>query len=555
MNRYNHIRNIFCLTLLTSWIGCTKVNICDDPSHIHKTPGKTTVTVDWTQTTEGDSEKEMMKFAFYPQTGGEPILVETDYGYAQTRLEPGNYRVIAFNRKARNIETTLPDDYRRAKASISQQITSRAVNEPELERPGWFASGVGSVAVDASRTGELVLPMVQHVRMLNIRITLEGDPQAIKNISGELNGLSKSINLNTGLPWEGETGKVIFNPSILEGNANFSTTIFGIDSTAPHVLSFNTELQDGSIQTLSQDISKLVKNTHNTDIDINIMATIRINIPEEGSQPEVTLEEVKTTGTTTFTLDWGEEHKVHPQTMKYVIYPVSGGKVQTFTADNRSFTVALAPGSYHLFTYGENTTNITVDCPDDFQQATARAVSVDGHIPEPGYFFLGLQDIVIEENAIQTFPLPVKNYTKDFNVSMKIKGDGRLISKIEAVLTGVSEGIYLQTGKVTASGQDYILHTSNDAAVINISGRMLGIDKNQKQLLRLKLTYRNGETQLIEEDISDLLEGFNESTPEEIPDIDADVEITSPSNTNISAAITNWKITERDITPGKGDKK
>lgn len=558
-NRYNQIKNFSCLALLALWVGCTKVDYCDDPTHIHKTPGKTTVTVDWSKTSEDDANKESMRFAFYPEKGGAPILVETDYGFAQTELEPGDYRVIAFNRKAENIETTLPDDYRKAKASVSQQLNTRAGNEVMLDQPGWFVSGVGTVQVDDSRTGELVLEMTEHVRKMNIKVNIDGDIEAVKRVSGELNGLSRSINLNTNQPWDGENGRIQFQAAIHGESADFSAPILGIDPTATHNITFSVELEDGTVQTVSQNITELLEGVNDTEVDVqlDVVATIRVEVPAGGSQPEVSLDDVQTTGSTTFKLEWADNFETmsQPESVKYVFYPANGGETKTFTGDNNKLTVALEPGDYRVLAYGEGAQNVEVTCPQVVDQAIARVVAVEGRIPEPGYFFVGAMDVNVQENAIQSFPLPVANRTKDFSISMKVKGDGRLITKIEAVLTGITEAIYLNNGKVLDGGKEYVLHASNDATEINISGRVFGIDQASQQVLRLKLTYKNGEEQNVEEDISGLLEDFNNKEPEEIPDIEADVEISSPSNTNISASITNWKVTERDIVPGKGDNK
>lgn len=228
-------------------------------------------------------------------------------------------------------------------------------------------------------------------------------------------------------------------------------------------------------------------------------------------------------------------------------YIIKVGDVeQTVSGTTNVFNKLLDPMTYNLLVYNQPegiTVNGTVATVNSVQtKSRASGYEIEA---TPDYLFGAYRQVTIAEDDTTWVTVTMKQYVKLLNITLKVKsGDYDRIAKVECTLNGIVTSVDLATGILGESSA----FVSNDMDVaddyLTTLFRILGVNTSDKQILSVKITYTNGDEDVIESDISDVIDNDNSV-------ININGNLNLPSEAGISATIDGWQQVNGDEITAK----
>lgn len=196
----------------------------------------------------------------------------------------------------------------------------------------------------------------------------------------------------------------------------------------------------------------------------------------------------------------------------------------------------LNPGEYTLGVYnipeGMNLEGIVMSVNKD----------ANGYLnPMPEHLFASYQNVAVKADTDMKIGAPMTQYTRRLEINLNVsEGEHRRVSAATGTLTGVCGSIDISNGKRSESPETVCSSVVQDNDNFSVSFRLLGIIPSMTQKLTLKLIFTNGDTQMIESDITGNLTGFNS----DISVLKLNGNLTLPSEGDFSGVITGWKVAD-----------
>lgn len=183
-------------------------------------------------------------------------------------------------------------------------------------------------------------------------------------------------------------------------------------------------------------------------------------------------------------------------------------------------------------------------------------------VNEPGYFSAGSTEVEVMpgESISETIDLPLYKQVRKLIIELKFEGEGAsLINQVSGYVDGIALNREINYGfspvdkTITrppankAGKMSYAFARSSSLAavdeVIYSDGKnLLGIDGNAKQLLTFTATFKKGETYMLIEDITELMNGFHtEGLDENGSDKPWYVKISFSVDTDLNISIQDWE--------------
>jgi hypothetical protein len=234
------------------------------------------------------------------------------------------------------------------------------------------------------------------------------------------------------------------------------------------------------------------------------------------------------------------------------------GRIISLTTDwtNRGEGINI-PGNYTLKA-GDYTTTLsgTTNEVNNYFEAgayhiniwnTANNIAVAGttatadYSNEPGWFFTGAQDAVIEKDRDYAFTVPMQQQVRQLTLELEITGDAKdRLTSIEASLSGVAGAINIDNGNPVGDAVSVALDFIRRDAINRVSTiRLLGITGNT-QTLTLVLHFEGGNpsSYTIPCDLSDQLAAFN--ADKKTPLTLNATSVITPTEAGFTATIDDW---------------
>jgi hypothetical protein len=209
-----------------------------------------------------------------------------------------------------------------------------------------------------------------------------------------------------------------------------------------------------------------------------------------------------------------------------------GDYTTTLSGTTNEINNYFLAGSYHINIWN-TASNILV----------AGNTATAGYGAEPGWFFTGSLDLVVENDRDHAFTVPMRQQVRRLTLVLEVTGSAKdKITAIDATLSGMAGAIDIDNGNpvgnaVTLSPVFGKQADGKYSAVI----RLLGITGNA-QTLTLALSFSDGNSPGITTscDLSDQLADFNidKKTPLSLRSL----LLVTPSESGFSATISEWTV-------------
>lgn len=249
---------IFVSLLLLS-ASCVKDDLHNTP---HPDKGAVKVTTDWT----GRSSDAILPDSYVLRTGGNEQTVSGETNAVNTLFDPGRQELLVYHRTEEiSIDGNIATVNTRADGTL----------EP---MPGFLFSAAKELDIVADDTVRVTIPMQQHIRTLTLSLNLKpGEELRIGTAAATLTGIASSIDLTTGTVQAAE-GKTVVPAFAIgtndrrtraTGNPVLSATmrLFGVVTGEKQVLTLVITLADGYVQTISTDLTELLKNFGHAEME------------------------------------------------------------------------------------------------------------------------------------------------------------------------------------------------------------------------------------------------------------------------------------------------
>lgn len=249
---------IFVSLLLLS-ASCVKDDLYNTP---HPDKGAVKVTTDWT----GRSSDAILPDSYVLRTGGNEQTVSGETNAFNTLFDPGRQELLVYHRtEGISIDGNIATVNTRADGTL----------EP---MPGFLFSAAKELDIVADDTVRVTIPMQQHIRTLTLGLNLKpGEELRIGSTTATLTGIASSIDLTTGTVQT--TGGKTVVPAFAIGTNDRRTRaagdpvlaatvrLLGVVIGEKQVLTLVITLADGYVQTISTDLTELLKNFGHAEME------------------------------------------------------------------------------------------------------------------------------------------------------------------------------------------------------------------------------------------------------------------------------------------------
>jgi len=247
-------------------------------------------------------------------------------------------------------------------------------------------------------------------------------------------------------------------------------------------------------------------------------------------------------GALVVTADFGSHSSEANVPSSYIIRV--GDVEQTVQGETNVFGKLLDPTTYKMLVYNVPdgiTVNGTVATVNGVQ-ARSRASSVEIEAT-PDYLFGAYRQVTIAEDDTTWVAARMRQYVKLLRISLNVKeGDYSRIVKAECTLDGVVMSVDLATGVLGGHSAFVSNGMEVDGSRLTTVFRLLGVVASERQAFTVKITYTNGDEDVMESDISDMIDGINDGGGEgATPDTNISGDISLPVESGSSATIVGWQ--------------
>lgn len=230
------------------------------------------------------------------------------------------------------------------------------------------------------------------------------------------------------------------------------------------------------------------------------------------------------------TTDWNGRSSETVVPDKYTLR--IGERSQEASGGTSLFEALFNPGSYTLLVH-----NTPEDITVNGTTATVRPMESGGIAPMPGYLFASSRDIYVQADDTLEVTVPMLQFVRRLDIGLTVtEGDYDRVATATATLGGIASTVDVATGgrggEATAANG-----FTQDGDKFSAVFRLLGVIPTADHILTVNVLFTNGDTQTIVSDISEWLEGFNES----VEPLKLTGELLLPVEGGFSGMISGWQ--------------
>lgn len=252
-----------CATLMLG--GCVKDTLYNTP---HPDKGAVVVNTDWS----GRSSDAVKPTEYMLRIGDDEQAVSADVNTFKSLFAPSTQKLLVYHQAD----------------GITISGTTATVNTQEdgtlNPMPGFLFSAAKELDVPEDDTLKVTVPMKQHIRTLALTLKLNpGDERRIAGTTATLTGIAPAVDLTTGnvTATEGKTVVPVFTLG-MDAAPVLATSLRLLDVMAgeKQELSIAVALTNGTVQTITTDLSDYLKNFGNGELEPLILDAT-LTLPEE----------------------------------------------------------------------------------------------------------------------------------------------------------------------------------------------------------------------------------------------------------------------------------
>lgn len=158
--------------------------------------------------------------------------------------------------------------------------------------------------------------------------------------------------------------------------------------------------------------------------------------------------------------------------------------------------------------------------------------------PLPGYLFSLSRTVNVEKDDTLRITAKPRQWVRQANVKLTVSdGDYSRVASVTGTLSGVERSVNLRTGERTGTA----VTVSNGFTVTGkecaTGFRLMGIVPTQRQTLTVNIVFTNGDTQTVESDLTEQMNGFNDGNAP----LTLTGTLSLPVKAGVSGSITGWQ--------------
>lgn len=166
------------------------------------------------------------------------------------------------------------------------------------------------------------------------------------------------------------------------------------------------------------------------------------------------------------------------------------------------------PGTHTLAFY-----NLPQGMTDNGGELTVEKLDDGTLTPQPGTLYAGVTqaEVLADDTVHVTLSMPQR--TRQLSLQLTInRGDESLLAAVEARLSGIAQALEPATMTLAPEPAEVRPVFTQEGKVLTAPLNLLGILPDQKQVLTVTLTNRDGQSQTLGYDLTNLLSDFNQGT-------------------------------------------
>lgn len=217
------------------------------------------------------------------------------------------------------------------------------------------------------------------------------------------------------------------------------------------------------------------------------------------------------------------------------------GYEQTVSGTTNAVERLSEPGEHALMVYNKPEGISIQDGVATLNEVNASRATTSTFEPLPDYLFSLSQTVKVERDDTLRITAKPRQWVRQTNVALTVAdGDYHRISSVIGTVTGAESSINISQS--TRLG--VAVSVQNGFTVVdgkcNTEFRLMGIVPTEKQTLTVHITFTNGDTQTIESDLTEQMNGFNDSN--EPLTLTGNLHL--PLEANLQCSITGWQIAD-----------
>lgn len=168
-------------------------------------------------------------------------------------------------------------------------------------------------------------------------------------------------------------------------------------------------------------------------------------------------------------------------------------------------------------------------------------------VSQPGTLYASCTNIEVVKDDTLRVSLPMQQRTRQLTLKLVVTtGAPEKLAAVEARLTGIASALRLTdmslAGEAAHVLPDFTADAGADAYTLSATLNLLGVMPQDKQILTIALTNRDGQKQSLGYDLSEVLKNFNTATTP--LQLDADLKLMTEGDFNFT--ISDWTEGESD---------
>lgn len=247
-------------------------------------------------------------------------------------------------------------------------------------------------------------------------------------------------------------------------------------------------------------------------------------------------------GAVVVTADWSNRSAACAVPAEYTLYHTCCGTADPCTMPGegeKCYPALFEPGSHRLVAHNA-ADKITVSG----LSATVAAARDGGIDPLPGYLLSAAHDIEIVRDDTTRVVLPMRQRVRDLHIELTVtEGNPDRIAGVEGTLSGIAGAFDLAQQRITGEAANTSPAFTRAGDKITADVRLLGT-AGGRQTLKLEIRFTDGRTQTTEDDLTELLAGFNDGDMTGALTIRGN--LLTPIGAGFTATVTDWEIGERE---------
>lgn len=240
--------------------------------------------------------------------------------------------------------------------------------------------------------------------------------------------------------------------------------------------------------------------------------------------------------------DWSNRSAACAVPAEYMLYHTCCAAAEPCTmpgGDEKCYPTLFEPGSHTLVAH-----NAADKIAVSGLTATVAAARDGGIDPLPGYLLSAAHAVEVMQDDTTRVVLPMRQCVRDLHIELTVtEGDPARIAGVEGTLSGVAGAFDLAAQQITGEAKRVSPSFTRSGDKITADVRLLGT-AGGRQSLKLEIRFTDGRTQTTEDDLTELLAGFNDGDMTGALTIRGN--LLTPIGSGFTATVTDWEIGERE---------